>query len=102
MRIKRDKDLLYKNEILERLESIDRQRELLCSTKPRSHHISAFEKKQAKIAKLTERESILRQRLRQFQPQLTDKQRIVRHTVRQIISYDYDMMFINKLVNLFN
>lgn len=64
--IKRDTDLATETEILDRMQSIRRQREALCQGPAgnRVEHHLAFDKRQAKIAKLTSREDALRVRLR--------------------------------------
>lgn len=58
--IKKDSDLVSVEEITNRIQSIDRQREKLNDTQCRSNHHTAFEAKNKKIRKLTEREGKLR------------------------------------------
>lgn len=61
---KRDSELTTEAEIRERMVSINRQRDRLCSQGYRTNHVDELRKRQAKIAKLTEREDALRPRLR--------------------------------------
>ena len=59
-----DAKLTTREQILERMQSIARQRDKLCSTVDRDHHVNTFNNRQAKIAALTAREDALRVRLR--------------------------------------
>lgn len=59
----KDSQLVSKTQITERLASIRRQRDALCDATGGSNNIEAFRKRQAKIAKLTEREGELCLRL---------------------------------------
>lgn len=62
--LKTDKQLTTAAELLDRIASIARQRDELCETPARSENHTQFARRQARIAKLTEREDALRMRLR--------------------------------------
>ena len=62
-KIVRDSDLVTEMEIRERLESIRRQRDVRCDRPCRSNDIGSFRKKHDEIAKLTDREGMLADKL---------------------------------------
>lgn len=59
-----DSKLTTETEIRDRLLSIRRQRDILCSTSDRDNHHTTFTSRQTKIAKLTEREDAMRVKLK--------------------------------------
>jgi hypothetical protein len=63
MEIITDTDLTTAEEIRERLATIRRNRDQLCDTPCKNNGIAAFQAKNAKIAKLTDREGKLQDRL---------------------------------------